>query len=267
MMIYPQDTVDGASKVLKAIGTKKIAFVAVDDPAVQFLVQESTTYAKSLGLTVLPPIYTSLTATDYAPYAAEAQSEGAQAVSLIEGEQQQNQFLTALHQRGVTESQMRVITTTQTFANPDIKQLGAAAEGVLLVGAAYPTDDSSAPGIQAYLNGLKAAGINDPIKGDYGFMAWNSVKILNPIFKKLGNKITPTTVFKALAASGLQNTPGFHPMNFSKKAFANSGDASLANLRIWSTYVLVSQIVDAKIEPVGGFQSVLQPFTVNLSKS
>jgi branched-chain amino acid transport system substrate-binding protein len=263
MMIYPQDTIDGASKVIKGLKDKKMAFVAIDTPPVQQLVQLSTTYAKSLGLDVLPPIYTAPTATDYAPYAAEAQSEGVQAVSLIEGGSQQDQFITALNQRGVTENQVRVVTTTQTFANSDIATLGAASNGVLLVGAAYPTDDPSAPGIQAYLNGLKAAGINDPIKGDYGLMGWYTVQILAPIFKKEGSALTRATLFKALSNAGNINLAAWHPMNFSKKAFTTG---SLAGLRLWSTQVLVSQVTGGKIKAVGGFQSVLNPFVVNLKQ-
>jgi len=258
---FPLVTIMAQLKIAAALKATTFTFAAVDLPNVRGLVTAEAAAAKALGLTLASPVYIPPTATDYASYAAQIKSSGAQAVVFILGEQGENQLLNAMHQAGIDITKLHVITTTQVLDDVDLQKLGPAAEGALLASAAWPTDDTTNPGIKAYEDGLTAAGISDPIKGDYGVMAWDTIKLLAPILKGLPT-VTPAALISALEQTGPTSYPEFHPFDLTHTAFPDS--PALSKLRIWSQDVIIGEVKGGVIVPISGFESVANPITLNV---
>ena len=141
-----------------SLGAKNLAILT--DPGFAQLVPALEQQADAVGVEIVAVIAVPYSATDLSSYVAQATAAGAD--SLLPAFIQRTQrvaAIEALHQQGVPVGNGFTVVTGSILVTPtQVKQLGAAAEGVMFLGATWATGDQSNPGIKQYFKELRAAG-------------------------------------------------------------------------------------------------------------
>jgi ABC-type branched-subunit amino acid transport system substrate-binding protein len=156
-----------------SLGAKKLALLT--DPGFAPLVPALKQQADKLGVEIVAVIAVPFNATDLSPYVTQATAAGAD--SLLPAFIQRTQrvaAIEALHEAGVPVGNGFTVVAGPILVTPtQVKQLGAAAEGVTFLGATWTTGDQSNPGIKEYFKELRAAGEPTNIVSEPGVLAWS----------------------------------------------------------------------------------------------
>jgi ABC-type branched-subunit amino acid transport system substrate-binding protein len=123
-------------------------------------------------------------------------------------------------------------------------QMGSGASAVTAIGGLAP-DTSSAPGIQAYLSGMKAKASGDPLS-DISKQAWASFYAFEQVASTITGDITASTVTAALGHAANVTTEGMTgPSNYTQPT-------PLAGItRIFGSQLFVMGAQNGKVAQIG----------------
>jgi ABC-type branched-subunit amino acid transport system substrate-binding protein len=248
------------ASVAKNLGATKVEIAGIDLAEVQQLIALVSGTVKQLGLQYAGAVLVPPTATDMSTYAAQAVATGADAILPVFPSGENDAFVKALAQQGTNFGKVRVILNGATTSPQDIAQIGKGANGAYLIGEAWPSWDTSNPGIKQYDAELKAAGFHSVDKNDMSVISWSDVHIIANLLKGSRTKTASTLVAK-IKASGPMSPPQLAPFNWSKNAFPSN--PILSKMQSFSTDGVILRVEKGVERPVtNGYVDLFNKFTV-----
>lgn len=162
----------GAQALIKDLGAKKIAIVAIDNDFGTALVQGFTEQAAKLGATIVSTNKNQFGEKDFGPVIDKAVAAGADGFYMVEYAAEGQQFLTAFRQRNLTQKIVGTegIDSTQQFIEPN----GTLADGMVFT--TVLNRDSSDPTTQAFMKNFAGAYGHAPDM--VGATTYDSFKVL-----------------------------------------------------------------------------------------
>jgi ABC-type branched-subunit amino acid transport system substrate-binding protein len=238
---------------LAALGSKKIAIVNIDLPAVGFTTNFMKQQIKKLGLSLAAQIPLPPTATDMTQFAGQVISSGADGVVIATGPAQDAALLKAMEQQGADLNKIHVIQGSATVTAANIKDLPDNGDGLYLVGTEWPTSDTTNPGVGQFRKEMAAAGTDTAdLLGDLSLTSWSMVHVITDALK--GGPYTSAALLAKVRTMSI-NRPEMTPFDFTKNAFPS--DPVLSKLRLFSSKAVLSRIKNGKIVPISdGFFDV-----------
>jgi ABC-type branched-subunit amino acid transport system substrate-binding protein len=202
------------------VGAKKVGILALDVPQATALAGFVKGLLPGLGVDFAGQIPIPPDANDMTQYVAQLQATGADGAVLLLGGSQVLQVLNALSQAGVDLKKFALVAGTVGLGSKELKSYGKVADGLILVGTTWPTDDKSNAGIKQYFKELKAAGQSTKAASESGIHAWAGVHIVAQALKKASTKD------KAGLLAALNETkvdrPELPPMDYSTNPFPDN---------------------------------------------
>jgi ABC-type branched-subunit amino acid transport system substrate-binding protein len=247
-----------------ALGAKKLALLTdlAFAPSVPALEQQ----AAKVGVTIVAVITVPFSATDLSPYVAQALAAGAD--SLLPAVIQQAQrvaAIKALHEQGVHIGDGFTVVNGPILVTPaQVKQLGAAAEGVAFLGDTWSTTDQSNPGIKQYFKELREARQPTDTASEGGVLAWSMTHVAIGFLTRAKTK-DANGIVQVLNTHGAINRPELVPQDFTRNDAANMTQSPFRNP---GTTQFATQVQDGKIimlakRPV----PMLDPYTLQVHVS
>ena len=249
-----------ATSAIKARGKKSSALVLPDTPTFQFAGQLIVKLAGMLDVKV-DPIYYPQDTTDFAPVAAQISQKNDDAVGMVP--LNPVVMINALAQEGITPQSHDIVVPGGVITPDVLKQLGDAANGILVVSQTMPPTETSNPGIAQFRADMKADGKNpdDPNVEFSAVTGWSNVKTLVAALLAAGpdtiasldsNKVVDAVVNHPI------NRPEMAPYDFRKHAIPEVPE--LAGFRVFTRDVAVLQIENGKYKVLSnGFIDILKP--------
>jgi ABC-type branched-subunit amino acid transport system substrate-binding protein len=209
---YPTTTGPGSiaaqGQMAAALGAKTIAIETLDaaagDTIISFVKAGLTSYGHLTVKTVKIPV----TASDLSPYVAQLTSSDA--VVLIGVPSTTLQLLRDLKQAGYPG---KIVTSVAQFHVSDLKALGAAADGIYVMGGSLPASDPAAAAFNADL--AKYGGPN-ALNDGYAIETWATMKLVAQVMKTIPGTVTPKNLTAALKAAGRLQIAPMVPVDFGK---------------------------------------------------
>jgi ABC-type branched-subunit amino acid transport system substrate-binding protein len=249
-----------AATVAKSLGAKKLEVVGIDVSAVQQLLALLQGSVKTAGLAYGGAVLVPPTATDFSQYAAQAVATGSDAIFPVLPTAANIAFVRALAQQGTNFNKVRVIVDGVTTSPQDISQMGSDANGMYVVGSAWPSSDTSNAGIKQYNTELKTYGFDSVDKDDMSVIAWSDVHIVANLLKG-SSSMTAATLVSKLNSAGPMSLPQLAPFNWSRNAFP--GNPVFSKMRAFSTDGVIEQVVNGVETPVtNGYVNLFSTFTI-----
>src|SRR6185503_12566965 len=162
------------TSAIKARGRKSSTLVLPDTPTLQFAGELIKKMAGLLEVKV-DPIYYPQDTTDFAPVAAQVSQADDEAVGMLP--LNPVVVVNALAQEGITPENHDMVIPGGVITPQILKELGTAANGILVVSEAMPPTETSNKGIQEFRADMKADG-QDPDDPDIDFAtvtSWSNV--------------------------------------------------------------------------------------------
>jgi hypothetical protein len=144
-----------------------------------------------------------------------------------------------------------------------LKQLGSAANGMLVVSEALPPTDTTNPGIQQFRTDMEADGKNpdDPNVDFTDVTAWSQVKKLEGALLAAGPAVIQSPTSQSVVNSVVNHPidrPEMAAYDFRKNAIPEI--SALAGFRVFTRTVAVLQIENGKYKVLSnGFIDILKP--------
>jgi ABC-type branched-subunit amino acid transport system substrate-binding protein len=249
-----------ATSAIKARGRKSSTLVLPDTPTFQFAGSLIVKMAALLNIKV-DSIYFPQDTTDFAPVAAQISQKNDDAVGMLP--LNPVVMVNALAQEGITPQNHDIVVPGGVITPEILKQLGSAANGILVVSEALPPTDTSNPGIAAFRADMQADGKNpdDPNVDFSTVTAWSQVKKLEGALLAAGpaviNSLTPQKVVDAVVNHPIDR-PEMAPYDFRQNAIPEV--PALAGFRVFTRKVAVLQIENGKYNVLSnGFIDILKP--------
>jgi len=249
-----------ATSAIKARGRKSSTLVLPDTPTFQFAGSLLVKLAGTLQVKVDPIYYPSDT-TDFAPLAAQISQANDEAVGMLPINPVV--VVNALAQEGITPENHDMVVPGGVITPQSLKELGAAANGMLVVSEAMPPTETSNKGIAQFRADMQAAGKNpDDPDVDFGSVtAWSNVKKLEGALLAAGPAVIASLDSKSVVDAVVNHPvdrPEMAPYDFRKHAIPEVPD--LAGFRVFTRTVAVLQIEDGKYKVLSnGFIDILKP--------
>ena len=248
------------TSAIKARGKKSSTLMLPDTPTLQFAGQLIVKMAALLKVKV-DPIYYPQDTTDFAPVAAQISQANDEAVGMLP--LNPVVVVNALAQEGITPDNHDLVVPGGVITPETLKELGDAANGILVVSEAMPPTETANKGIAEFRADMKADGKNpDDPNVDFGTVtAWSNVKKLEGALLAAG-----PSVIKSLDSKSVVDAVVNHPVDrpemaaydFRRNAIPEVPD--LAAFRVFTRTVAVLQIEDGKYNVLSnGFIDILKP--------
>jgi branched-chain amino acid transport system substrate-binding protein len=248
------------TSAIKARGRKSSTLVLPDTPTLRFAGELIVKIAGVLKVKV-DPIYYAQDTTDFAPVAAQISQADDEAVGMLP--LNPVVVVNALAQEGITPENHDMVIPGGVITPETLKELGDAANGILVVSQAMPPTETSNKGIAEFRADMKADGKNpDDPNVDFGTVtSWSNVKKLEGALLAAG----PAAI-ASLDTKGVVDAVVNHPIDrpemaaydFRKHAIPEIPE--LAAFRVSTRAVVVCQIEDGKYKVISdGFIDILKP--------
>jgi ABC-type branched-subunit amino acid transport system substrate-binding protein len=249
-----------ATSAIKARGKTSSTLVLPDTPTLQFAGKLLVKMAALLNVKV-DPIYYPQDTTDFAPVAAQISQANDQAVGMLP--LNPVVVVNALAQEGITPENHDLVVPGGVITPESLKQLGAAANGMLVVSEAMPPTETSNKGIAEFRADLQADGKNpDDPNVEFGTVtSWSNVKKLEGALLAAGPSAIASLDSKTVVDAVVNHPvdrPEMAPYDFRHNAIPEVPD--LAGFRVFTRTVAVLQIEDGKYKVLSdGFIDILKP--------
>jgi ABC-type branched-subunit amino acid transport system substrate-binding protein len=249
-----------ATSAIKARGKKSSTLVLPDTPTFQFAGNLIVKMAALLNVKV-DSIYYPQDTTDFAPIAAQIQQKNDDAVGMLPINPVV--VVNALAQEGITPENHDMVVPGGVITPQILKQLGSAANGMLVVSETLPPTDTSNPGIQQFRADMEADGKNpdDPNVDFTTVTSWSNVKKLEGALLAAGPSVIQSLNSQKVVDAVVNhpvNRPETAPYDFRKNAIPEIPD--LAGFRVFTRTVAVLQIENGKYNVLSnGFIDILKP--------
>jgi ABC-type branched-subunit amino acid transport system substrate-binding protein len=249
-----------ATSAIKARGRKSSTLVLPDTPTFQFA---GTLLVKLAGLlqVKVDSIYYPQDTTDFAPLAAQISQANDEAVGMLP--LNPVVVLNALAQEGITPENHDIVVPGGVITPDSLKQLGDAANGVLVVSETMPPTETSNKGIAEFRADMQADGKNpdDPNVDFTTVTSWSNVKKLEGALLAAGKPAIASLDSKGVVDAVVNHPvdrPETAPYDFRKNAIPEVPD--LAGFRVFTRTVAILQIEDGKYKVLtNGFIDILKP--------
>jgi ABC-type branched-subunit amino acid transport system substrate-binding protein len=248
------------TSAIKARGRKSSTLVLPDTPTLQFAGALIVKLAKLLDVKV-DTIYFPQDTTDYAPVAAQVSEANDDAVGMLPLNPVAE--VNALAQEGITPENHDLVVPGGVITPEILKQLGDAANGILVCSEVMPPTETANKGIQEFRADMQADGQNpdDPKVDVTDVTAWSNVKKLEGALLAAGPDVIKSLDTKKLVDAVVNHPvdrPEAAPYDFRKHAIPEIPD--LAGFRVFTRKVAVLQIQDGKYKSLSdGFIDILKP--------
>jgi ABC-type branched-subunit amino acid transport system substrate-binding protein len=188
---------------------------------------------------------------DYSPAISALESAGAKCVLTIMPPDQIAEVFQAMRQSA--NPTIPMINAQDTFSTSELKQLGAAANGMILSSSTYPPTSTDIPEVQKML-----AAINQYEPGaeisQFSIQGWAAVLLLKDVLSTLSGTPTAADVLSGFSNLTNASTNGLYPPYTTTKPGPIPGAP-----RIFETKVLILKYEDGKETPVSnGFVNVIK---------
>jgi branched-chain amino acid transport system substrate-binding protein len=248
------------TSAIKARGKKSSVLLLPDTPTLQFAGNLIVKMAKLLDVHV-DPIYYPQDATDFAPIAAEVSQKNDDAVGMLPINPVV--VVNALAQEGITPANHDLVVPGGVITPENLKDMGDAANGILVVSEALPPTDTANPGIAEFRADMQADGKNpdDPNVDFATVTQWSNVKKLEGALLAAGPSVIRSLDSKGVVDAVVNHPvdrPEMAPYDFRKNAIPEVPD--LAAFRVFTRTVAVLQIENGKYNVLSnGFIDILKP--------
>ena len=249
-----------ATSAIKARGRTSSSLLLPDTPTLQFAGSLIVKMAGLLNVKV-DPIYYPQDTTDFAPVAAQISQTNDEAVGMLPVNPVV--VVNALAQEGITPDNHDMVIPGGVLTPDSLKQLGSAANGMLVVSQAMPPSETSNKGIAEFRADMTADGKNpdDPNVDFSTVTSWSNVKKLEGALLAAGPTVIASLDSKSVV-SAVVNHPIDRPetaaYDFRKNAIPEVPE--LAGFRVFTRTVAVLQIEDGKYNVLSnGFIDILKP--------
>jgi ABC-type branched-subunit amino acid transport system substrate-binding protein len=249
-----------ATSAISARGKKSSTLVLPDTPTFQFAGELLVKLAARLKVKV-DPIYYPADTTDFAPVAAQISQFDDEAVGMLP--LNPVVVVNALAQEGITPENHDIVVPGGVITPESLKELGAAANGILVVSEAMPATETSNKGIAEFRADMNAIGKNpdDPDVDFSSVTAWSNVKKLEGALLAAGPSVIAALDTKGVVDAVVNHPvdrPEMAPYDFREHAIPEVPD--LAGFRVFTRTVAVMQIEDGKYKVISdGFIDILKP--------
>ncbi len=249
-----------ATSAIKARGKTSSTLVLPDTPTFQFAGQLIVKLAGRLNVKV-DPIYYPQETTDFAPVAAQISQANDQAVGMLP--LNPVVVVNALAQEGITPANHDMVVPGGVITPDALKQLGAAANGMLVVSEAMPPTETSNKGIAEFRADMQADGKNpdDPNVDFSTVTSWSNVKKLEGALLVAGPSVIASLDSKSVVDAVVNHPvdrPEMAPYDFRKNAIPEVPE--LSGFRVFTRTVAVLQIENGKYNVLSdGFIDILKP--------
>jgi ABC-type branched-subunit amino acid transport system substrate-binding protein len=248
------------TSAIKARGKKSSVLMLPDTPTLQFAGNLIVKMAKLLKVHV-DPIYYPQDTTDFAPIAAEVSQKNDDAVGMLP--LNPVVVVNALAQEGITPENHDLVVPGGVITPENLKDMGDAANGVLVVSETLPPTDTANKGIQEFRADMEADGKNpdDPNVDFSTVTSWSNVKKLEGALLAAGPSVIQSLDSASVVDAVVNHPvdrPEMAPYDFRKNAIPEVPD--LASFRVFTRKVAVLQIEDGKYKVLSdGFIDILKP--------
>jgi len=249
-----------ATSAIKARGRKSSTLVLPDTPTLQFAGKLLVKMAALLNVKV-DPIYYPQDTTDFAPLAAQISQANDEAVGMLP--LNPVVVVNALAQEGITPANHDMVVPGGVITPDSLKQLGDAANGILVVSEAMPPTETSNKGIAEFRADMTAAGKNpdDPNVDFTTVTSWSNVKKLEGALLAAGPAVIASLDSKSVVDAVVNHPvdrPEMAAYDFRRNAIPEVPD--LAGFRVFTRTVAVLQIENGKYNVLSnGFIDILKP--------
>ena len=208
------------TSAIKARGRKSSTLVLPDTPTLQFAGQLIVKMAALLKVKV-DPIYYPQDTTDFAPVAAQISQADDEAVGMLP--LNPVVVVNALAQEGITPENHDMVVPGGVITPESLKELGDAANGILVVSEAMPPTETSNKGIAEFRADMKADGKDpdDPNVDAGTVTSWSNVKKLEGALLAAGPKVIASLDSKSVVDAVVNHPvdrPETAPYDFRKHA-------------------------------------------------
>jgi len=248
------------TSAIKALGKKSSTLLLPDTPTLQFAGQLIVKMAALLKVKV-DPIYYPQDTTDFAPVAAQVSQANDEAVGMLP--LNPVVVVNALAQEGITPENHDMVVPGGVITPQDLKDLGSAANGILVVSEAMPPTETSNSGIAEFRADMKADGKNsDDPNVDFGTVtSWSNVKKLEGALLAAGPSAIASLTSKSVVDAVVNHPvdrPEMAAYDFRRNAIPEV--PALAGFRVFTRTVAVLQIENGKYNVLSnGFIDILKP--------
>jgi ABC-type branched-subunit amino acid transport system substrate-binding protein len=248
------------TSAIKARGKKSSVLMLPDTPTLQFAGNLIVKMAKLLDIHV-DPIYYPQDTTDFAPIAAEVSQKDDDAVGMLP--LNPVVVVNALAQEGITPENHDLVVPGGVITPENLKDMGDAANGMLVVSETLPPTDTANPGIREFRADMEADGKNpdDPNVDFSTVTAWSNVKKLEGALLAAGPSVIQSLDSASVVDAVVNHPvdrPETAPYDFRKNAIPEVKE--LAAFRVFTRKVAVLQIEDGKYKVLSdGFIDILKP--------
>ncbi len=248
------------TSAIKARGKKSSTLLLPDTPTLQFAGGLIVKMAALLDVKV-DTIYYPQDTTDFAPVAAQVSDKNDDAVGMLPINPVA--LINALAQEGITPDNHDMVVPGGVITPEVLKELGGAANGVLVVSEALPPTEKSNKGIAEFRADMQADG-KDPDDPNVDFStvtSWSNVKKLEGALLAAGPSVIASLDSKKVVDAVVNHPidrPEMAPYDFRKQAIPEVKE--LAAFRMFTRSVAVLQIEDGKYKVLSnGFIDILKP--------
>jgi ABC-type branched-subunit amino acid transport system substrate-binding protein len=248
------------TSAIKALGKKSSTLLLPDTPTLQFAGQLIVKMAAMLKVKV-DPIYYPQDTTDFAPVAAQVSQANDEAVGMLP--LNPVVVVNALAQEGITPENHDLVVPGGVITPESLKELGDAANGILVVSETMPPTETSNKGIAEFRADMKADGKNpdDPNVDFADVTSWSNVKKLEGALLAAGPQVIASLDSKSVVDAVVNHPvdrPEMAPYDFRKNAIPEV--PALSAFRVFTRTVAVLQIENGKYNVLSnGFIDILKP--------
>jgi ABC-type branched-subunit amino acid transport system substrate-binding protein len=231
-MAFPMDggVVGGGASVgqqLAKNGSKKVGAIGYDNAASTLYMSWVQKGAEANGASWVGDVRVPQGNPDYGPAVASITGKGADSVFISLPAAEAAKLLGAIAQSGTT---LKIGTGITTVPAQVVAAVPAAAtNGAVLTSSTPSSTDTTFPGVQDYLNAMKANGVSDKdANAPYGLLSYARAQVLFNAMKKITGDVTTDSVYKAMSSITDPGTPLLGKFSTTKE-FATKGFNRLFN--------------------------------------
>lgn len=208
----------GAGEALAKSGCKEVVAVRLDVSATAPLATLFDDGAIAGGAKAGPTIVTGMNVPDYSPTVSAAQSSGADCLGAFVEPAQCLELFTA----GLPAGIKYIGGSSGAFTPQDLTQLGASANGRILVTSAFPPVNSKIAGMVTFRKQMDKYATTADASDPQALRSWFGAFIFSQVASKMSGTLTAANFLKAISHSTV-NTDGItQPINFSHQSGISS---------------------------------------------
>jgi len=254
----PGEAADNAALLVKGAHARRIAIVYADQPDGLQSEQAAAAALKRLGITSVRAVpMNEHTTTDPTPVVIRSTEGGIQAVLLILAYDAADRYLRAAYRLHI--SHVTFGSDEDTFPPSVVKDLGAEANGTLVVASSIPLTMTSQPPVQEFFRQMRpypGFSLSNWTIPNIGVDNYTAVQLFAQVARTV-----PTVTAQSMAAalSRAQNVPAggmSAPLQFVHPVTGYAGIT-----RIFNDKVLLMKIENGRLVPIGGRVQWVSPLS------